>query len=128
RIRFVAQPREQFDAWAQQQRLGSLTAAATPADAQQASLVARGQPVFLTNTCVNCHTIQGTAASGTVGPDLTHVGSRTTLGAGVTQNTPADMRRWVQDARAVKPGALMPPFALSDADLDALVAYLEGLE
>ena len=65
----------------------------------------------------------------TDGPDLTHVGSRATLGAGVIDNTPANLKSWVVDPQAIKPGVLMPAFqSLSSADLDALVAYLESLK
>jgi cytochrome c oxidase subunit II len=115
RIRIVAEPREQFDAWAAQQA-GPATLAGAP-----------GQQVFVQNTCVNCHTIRGVSAAN-VGPDLTHLGSRTTLGAGVIDNTPDNVRRWIRDASSIKPGVLMPAFAdLSEAELNALVDYLEGL-
>jgi cytochrome c oxidase subunit II len=121
RIRFVAEPEGAFQSWVQAQRQ---PAAATPA---AGSLVTRGQQVFLASTCVSCHSVSGTAAAGQVGPNLTHFGGRNTLGAGIAPNTTENLRRWVQDARAVKPGVLMPPFALSDDDLDALVAYLQSL-
>ena len=121
RIRVVADPRAQFDAWVRAQR----QPAAAPDDPQRA----RGQQVFLQNTCVNCHTIAGTVADARVGPDLTHFGSRTTLGAGVRANTAEHLRAWVQHVQGVKPGALMPNFdGLPAADLDALVAFLEGLK
>jgi cytochrome c oxidase subunit II len=115
RIRIVAEPREQFDAWAAQQA-GPATLAGAP-----------GQQLFVRNTCVNCHTIRGVSAAN-VGPDLTHLGSRATLGAGVIDNTPDNLRRWIRDASSIKPGVLMPAFAdLSEAELNALVDYLEGL-
>ena len=128
RIRLVAEPAEQFGAWVRGQQQ---PAAAPPADTPgpgKVSLVARGQQVFLQLTCVNCHTVRGTPAAGRVGPDLTHVGSRATLGGGVVDNTPDTMARWIRDARTLKPGVLMPPFALSDDDLSALAAYLRGLQ
>ncbi|HYW88430.1 MAG TPA: cytochrome c oxidase subunit II [Chloroflexota bacterium] len=115
RIRIVAEPREQFDAWAVQQA-GPATLAGAP-----------GQELFVQNTCVNCHTIRGVSAAN-VGPDLTHLGSRVTLGAGVIDNTPDNLRRWIRDASSIKPGVLMPAFAdLSEAELNALVDYLDGL-
>ena len=121
RIRVVATPPDQFDAWVR----GQQQPAAPPPD----PLAARGQQVFLQHTCVNCHTIRGTPADGRVGPDLTHFGSRTTLGAGVRANTPENLREWIEHVQTVKPGALMPNFAgLPSADLDALVAYLQGLK
>jgi cytochrome c oxidase subunit 2 len=119
-IRVVVEPREQFDAWVQQQRQPAARPA-TPA-------ALRGEQVFLQNTCVNCHAIQGTDASGRVGPDLTHVGSRATLGSGVVANTPENMRRWVTDAQAIKPGVLMPRFNLPADDASAIADYLEGLK
>jgi cytochrome c oxidase subunit 2 len=136
RIRFVAQSPGDFQSWVQQQEqvppppaLPAGPAGAPPAtQTGQTSLVTRGQLVFLGNTCVNCHRVAGTAANGTVGPDLTHFGSRATIGAGVVENTPANLAAWVHDAKAVKPGVLMPPFALTADDVAALVAYLEGLK
>jgi len=63
-----------------------------------------------------------------IGPDLTHVGSRRTLAGGVLANTPDALRAWIADPQRYKPGALMPHVPLSDADLDAVVAYLEALK
>jgi len=119
-IRTVAESPGQFDAWVQQQR--------QPAAKPQSAAALRGEEVFLQNTCVSCHTIQGTSASGQVGPSLTHVGSRATLGAVVIQNTPENMRRWATDAQAIKPGVLMPRFNLPEHDAQALADYLEGLK
>ena len=76
-----------------------------------------------------CHTIGGTDAQGTVGPDLTDVGSRRLLGAGAIENTPQNMRAWIRDAQAIKPGVQMPSFlSLPDRDVAALAAYLESLK
>ena len=82
------------------------------------------------NTCVSCHTIRGLGgAAGTVGPDLTHVGSRATLGAGVIANTPVDMQAWISNPQTIKPGVLMPAYqSLGVADLSALTDYLESLK
>jgi cytochrome c oxidase subunit 2 len=63
-----------------------------------------------------------------VGPDLTHLASRGTLGALAIPNTEANLRAWVPNAQEVKPGALMPPVPLTSEELDALVAYLETLD
>lgn len=117
RERVVVQPRDQFDAWiAQQQRPAATTGA-------------RGEQLFLQNTCVSCHAIQGTAAAARVGPDLTHVGSRSIIGAGVLDNTPENLQRWIRSAQSVKPGVLMPSYTnLSDEDVRALTDYLEGLK
>ena len=115
-LRVVAEPREQFDAWVR---------------GQQATATAqgRGLDVFLSNTCASCHMINGTAAGARVGPDLTHLGSRSTLGAGVLDNNPENLRHWIQSPQDVKPGVRMPNFTqLSDADLDALTQYLGSLK
>ncbi|HEX6316078.1 MAG TPA: cytochrome c oxidase subunit II, partial [Gemmatimonadaceae bacterium] len=85
----------------------------------------RGAGQFLANGCGGCHTIRGTEARGVIGPDLTHVGSRLTIGAGVLENSAAAIRRFIADPAAIKPGALMPSFGmLPDEDLRDLAAYL----
>jgi cytochrome c oxidase subunit II len=76
--------------------------------------------------CGSCHTIRGSRADGTTGPDLTHVGSRTSLAALTLPNSPARMREWLRDPQRVKPGSEMPDVALSDAQLGELVAFLES--
>ncbi len=89
---------------------------------------ATGQLVFQREACSGCHTIRGTSAYGTVGPDLTDVGSRERIGADTLLNTPKNMRDWIRDAQNFKPGIAMPSFrSLSDADVAALAAYLESL-
>ena len=121
RIRVVAQPPDQFQAWAHQQQ--------QPAAAPSTDAARQGQQLFESNTCVNCHTIQGTAAHGQVGPDVTHFGSRSTIGAGVLDNTPENAQHWVQHADDVKRGVLMPNFnTLSDQEAQALATYLESLK
>ncbi|MSU89286.1 c-type cytochrome [Rhodobacteraceae bacterium 2CG4] len=88
-----------------------------------------GRAVFLAEGCGSCHTVRGTPADGTIGPDLTHLAGRTTLAAGVLPMTADALKRWIADPRAIKPGARMPGFDhLGDARLDLLAAYLEGLE
>jgi cytochrome c oxidase subunit 2 len=118
RVRVVAEPMDQFTAWVQQQRQS-----VTPSGSQ-------GEQVFLQNTCVSCHTIRGLpGATGTVGPELTHVGSRATLGAGVINNTPGAMRSWLADPHTIKPGVLMPAFqSLGTTELAALADYLVSLK
>jgi cytochrome c oxidase subunit 2 len=78
--------------------------------------------------CGNCHAIRGTKANGQVGPDLTHVASRQTLAAGTLPNDRRDLRAWLRDPQAIKPGAKMPRVPLAPRDLDALVSYLEALK
>lgn len=121
RIRVVAQPSDQFQAWVHLQQ--------QPAPAPTTDPQRQGQQLFESNTCVSCHTIQGTPAQGEVGPDLTHLASRSIIAGGVLDNTPENLQRWVQHAGDVKRGALMPNFnTLSDQQAQALTAYLESLQ
>jgi cytochrome c oxidase subunit II len=83
--------------------------------------------VFETTACMNCHAISGTPANGRFGPDLTHLMSRNTIGAGAAANSHESLRLWVEDPEAIKPGSLMPAMKLNDTDLDAVVAYMETL-
>jgi len=86
-----------------------------------------GKRVFETTACVSCHAVAGTNATGRFGPDLTHLMSRSTIAAGAAENTRENLRLWIQNPDAIKPGSLMPAMKLSDADLDALTRYLETL-
>jgi cytochrome c oxidase subunit II len=86
-----------------------------------------GRRVFERNACMNCHAVGGTPADGRFGPDLTHLMSRTTIAAGAAENTRDNLRLWIQNPSAIKPGSLMPAMKLSDADLDAVVSYMETL-
>jgi cytochrome c oxidase subunit 2 len=117
-LRVVAEPPAEFDAWVAAQRGPS----AVDVDA------AAGRQVFERAACVNCHRVDGTAADGTFGPDLTHLMSRATIGAGVAPNTPAVLRAWVEDPDQLKPGALMPAMKLDAQQIDAIVAYLATLK
>ncbi|HMD04078.1 MAG TPA: cytochrome c oxidase subunit II [Candidatus Binatus sp.] len=116
-LRVIVEPRADFDRW---------VAAQKQPPALDAS-VAHGRQIFESTACVNCHTIQGTAAVGRFGPDLTHLMARETIGAGVAMNTRDHLRVWVDDPNVMKPGALMPAMNLGDKDLDDLVAYLATL-
>ena len=86
-----------------------------------------GRAVFETHACANCHTIKGTGAVGTFGPDLTHLASRATIAAGAANNTPQELYAWIKDPNTLKPGCLMPAMQLSNSDIHELVAYLETL-
>ncbi|HYY97759.1 MAG TPA: cytochrome c oxidase subunit II, partial [Pyrinomonadaceae bacterium] len=116
----VAESPEKFAAWQQQQR----RPAAQPTD----PTLQRGQQVFMTSPCVMCHTITGTGAGSNVGPNLTHVGGRSTIAAATLANTTGHLSGWVSDAQGVKPGSKMPPNNLNPDDLQALVAYLQSLK
>ena len=83
--------------------------------------------MFETTACINCHTVRGTVANGRFGPDLTHLMSRSTIASGAAENTPDNLRLWLRNPDAIKPGSLMPAMQLSDADLDALVRYMQSL-
>ena len=116
-LRVYVQSRDDFDRWIQEQR--------QPAIVNDAA--SQGQRIFETTACINCHTVAGTVANGRFGPDLTHLMSRDTIAAGAATNTPENLRQWILNPDAIKPGSLMPAMQLSDQDLDALTAYLETL-
>lgn len=104
-----------------------LDAARLPAREPETESEARGRAVFESGPCALCHTIAGTEARGTVGPDLTHLASRATLAAGTLPNARATIAGWVANPAHAKPGVLMPPVVLPPADLRALTDYLASL-
>src|SRR5580692_5907496 len=108
---------EAFASWVQAQQKPAVEDAAAIA----------GRRVFERNACMNCHAVGGTSADGRFGPDLTHLMSRATIAAGAAENTPDNLRLWIQNPKAIKPGSLMPAMKLSDADLNAVVSYMETL-
>jgi cytochrome c oxidase subunit 2 len=75
-----------------------------------------------------CHTVRGTPAGAGLGPDLTHVASRSTIGAGTLKFDHANLLKWVRNAQDIKPGIRMPAMEITDQDLNAIVAYLESLK
>jgi len=115
----VAEPQEDFDAWTRAQ----LQPAAAPEGE-----AAKGLALFQQLSCVSCHAIKGTRANARVAPDLTHLASRQMLGAGIVDNTPENLHRWIADPQKVKPGVLMPDFNLTDEQVNELVAYFETLK
>lgn len=115
----VAQSREDFDNWYLEQL--------KPANEPQTPQTIHGREVFLSHPCVMCHTIRGTAAGATVGPDLTHVASRATIAAGTLVNNTGNLTGWIANAQSIKPGCRMPPNPMPASDLNDLVAYLETL-
>jgi cytochrome c oxidase subunit 2 len=119
RMNAIAYTPAEFEAWVAQQQQ---PAAPTTELAQQ------GAEAFTRSACVGCHTIAGTAAQGTVGPNLSHFGSRTTLAAGIMPNTPENLAQWLRDPQEVKPGNLMPNLLLRPSEVDALVEYLHSLK
>ncbi|HEX3251890.1 MAG TPA: cytochrome c oxidase subunit II, partial [Pyrinomonadaceae bacterium] len=116
----VAESQEQFNAWRQSQTQTSIPPAT---DTQK-----HGQQVFLTSTCVMCHAINGTPAGSNVGPNLTHVATRSMIGAATLVNTREHLAQWIKDSQSFKPGNKMPQNNLADADLQSLVDYLQSLK
>ena len=116
----VALPPDEFDTWLERQ--------AASADSPTAPSAQRGRDLFLAAGCGACHTVRGTAAAGTIGPDLTHLGSRRSVGIDTAAMTEDNVARFIRDGQHVKPGNLMPPFRVfAPADLAAVSAYLTGL-
>jgi cytochrome c oxidase subunit 2 len=136
RFRVIALPRDQYDNWLAQARV------APPAPAAGAGALngdpVRGQAIFLdaTNLCITCHAVDGTAARGAVGPNLTYFGSRTTIASGLLENTPENLARWIQHSNEIKPGNLMgrqitPAWIqsnLTPEEINDLVAYLQSMK
>lgn len=117
-LRVVVEPRADFERWAAGQR----------SQARQSDGVGQGRRVFETTACVNCHTVAGANAHGTFGPDLTHLMSRETIGAGAAALTPDNLRHWITNPDTFKPGSKMPAMQLKPDELDAVTAYLLTLE
>ena len=116
----VVMEKGEFEQWLEGQR--------RPAGEPREAVAARGRELFFANGCPACHTVSGTSARGVVGPDLTHVGSRLTLGAGIIPNDRDAFERWIAHTDDVKPGVHMPEFAmLPREEVRALAAYLESL-
>jgi cytochrome c oxidase subunit II len=110
----IAEPRARFQRWLANQ--------AVPASASD------GLQAFVGSGCSGCHRIAGAPAQSRYGPDLSHFGSRRTIGAGTISNTPDHLADWLRDPQAIKPGNKMPNLDLPPAEVDALVSYLEGLK
>jgi cytochrome c oxidase subunit II len=104
-----------------------LAAQERPPARARSTTVAAGQRVFMSSQCASCHTIAGTAALGTIGPDLTHLASRSRLASELIPNTPHELAAWIRDPQAIKPGSRMPDLGLSKPQIAELVAYLDSL-
>jgi cytochrome c oxidase subunit 2 len=116
-LRVYVDSREDFARWIQAQ--------SQPAAAGRAS--SEGQKIFEQTACINCHTIAGTPANGTYGPDLTHLMSRQTIAAGAAPNTFGNLIAWIYNPAVIKPGCKMPSMGLSIRQANAVAAYLETL-
>jgi len=117
-LRVIVESRADFERWTAAQRQPP----------QQSDNDAYGRHIFETTACVNCHTVSGTNAHGTFGPDLTHLLSRNTIGAGAAPLTPDSLRRWIASPDTFKPGSKMPAMQLKPGELDAVTAYLLTLK
>jgi cytochrome c oxidase subunit II len=115
----IAEPSDDFERWIQEQR----TTAAQPQSSQEQ----RGLYLVQRSACVMCHTIRGTAAGGRMGPDLTHIASRSTILAATAPRTPENLHRLIENPHQFKPGTRMPALEIGADDRAAIVAYLERL-
>jgi cytochrome c oxidase subunit 2 len=116
-LRVYAESRADFTRWIEAQK--------QPAHEDRS--IESGRQLFERTACMSCHTIAGTPADGRFGPDLTHLMSRATLGAGIVPNTRENLRRWIEDPSTFKPASLMPAMGFSDSELDAVTDYLTTL-
>jgi cytochrome c oxidase subunit 2 len=119
RILVVAQKPTDYEQWLREQVRSALPTTDTSAKL--------GAALFMNASCSSCHSITGTNANGTQGPDLTHFGSRQTMLAGMMGNTTGNINRWLTDPQKVKPGANMPRFIFGADTVRALTAYLKQL-
>lgn len=118
-LQVVVEPPEAFDRW----RAAQLAEATAPEGAEEAA----GRAVLEGKACGACHTVRGTTAAGTLGPDLTHVGGRRTIAAGMLPVTRGSLAAWIADPQTIKPGNNMPMVPLSADELQAVSAYLVRL-
>lgn len=119
-IQVIAEEPGDFNDWLSQQ--------ARPAAEPSGEHPRDGQAIFLGGACAECHTVRGHGATGQIGPDLTHLASRETIGAGVLPNTTGHLGGWIMNPQELKPGNRMPAANLDGEQLQALLDYLEGLE
>ncbi len=122
----VAHPAHDWEKWLAMRKIRESAAAPSPRSEAQTVDAAKGEQLFMEVGCGGCHRVAGTLANGLAGPDLTHVGSRLTLGAGILPNRPAAMMSWIADSQSIKPGNQMPSFGgLSAEELQAISSWLE---
>jgi cytochrome c oxidase subunit II len=119
-VEVVAQRPAAFRRW--------LDGQARPAPQPKTALERRGEQFFVSHPCAGCHTISGTKADGKIGPDLTHFVSRRTIAALTVPNDATELAQWIRQPSTIKPGVKMPSLPLDNADVSALVAYLESLK
>ncbi|MEO6848001.1 MAG: cytochrome c oxidase subunit II [Chthoniobacterales bacterium] len=117
-LRVIVHTPEDFQKWVANQKKAAVND----------PLAAQGKALFYSLACINCHTIDGTIAKGGFGPDLTHLMSRQTIGAGVADLTPTTLHEWIQNPQTLKPGCLMPDMKLLGPQVDQVTAYLQTLK
>lgn len=120
KMELVAEDPADFEAWANGQR--------TEAAISDSAVAADGAQAFMQGGCIACHTVRGTVAQGVIGPDLTHVGSRRRIAAGILDNTEENLERWIRNPQDVKPGALMIVPELDNETVRRIVAYMRNLK
>jgi cytochrome c oxidase subunit II len=116
----TAESPDEFSRWLEAQR--------APAQEPSDRVAAAGRDVFGRSACALCHTVRGTGAGGAIGPDLTHLASRRTIGAGTVPNTRGNLAGWIANPHGIKPGVAMPAMPLSPSELHAIVGYLQSLQ
>lgn len=119
RLRIIALAPDEYAQWEQ--------AANMPAEVSSEQLVQQGSQLFISKGCINCHAVQGVNTYNRVGPDLSHIGSRTSIGAGILANNHDNMVRWLRYTNVVKPGVRMPNLGLNQEEAEAISAYLSDL-
>jgi len=123
RMKLMVDSPEDFARWTADQKHA-------PIEPDSTTLAGQGKRIYATAACIGCHTVDGVSA-GIIGPNLNHVGSRTTIAGGLFPNTPDEMAKWIADAPGRKPGAIMFPLAslgITQDQIPAIVAYLQSLK
>ncbi len=147
RLRATAHSESEFEAWVQSMKAaqertppestisamastGPIRAQAQPGGAvsPDEELIDRGREIFASSACAACHTLADAGTSGDVGPNLNNFGARETLAAGIYENTPENLKRWITRTQEMKPGVIMPALPFSEEDLEALTTYLLSLK
>jgi cytochrome c oxidase subunit 2 len=117
RLKVIAENEEDYNNWLMQHQQPAMNTS-----------YSSGAQLFMSKTCGNCHSINGTQAKGTVGPDLTHLATRKTLLAGFLENNIQNLESLIKDPQQLKPGAYMPNFHLDDTTVKSIAVYLNSLK
>ncbi len=120
RFKVIVEPRADFLTWVS----GQQQPPAPPTD----SLAQQGQKLVTQGVCVGCHTIDGTNAKGTVGPNLTHLFSRTTFAGSSIDLNDKNLADWLRNSDALKPGNQMSGVHVPEQNIQAIIAYLHTLK